>query len=209
MRLCSWRPVHAVPDSTPRPPAYSPTPAPARIALRDPPHVHLAYPPYSPTRCPTPLPTRAQVFTFTVDMAKGAGLGLSNNLVVTRVVAGSPAIEQGLAVGCRILAVGLRRVETLAEFKEAFTACRARGDPDCVIQFRRPNEAEATAMAVEAERLRREEAARLVAQQEAESAAAAAAQEAERCELEAQRTAREAAAEAEAVIGFSHTACCF
>ena len=78
-----------------------------------------------------------------MDLSKGAGLGLSHVLVVTRVVAASPAFLQGLKVGCRVLAVAGERVETLKEFKDAFTRCRDRGDLECTIDYRKPTDAEA------------------------------------------------------------------
>jgi len=107
------------------------------------------------------------VFSLAADPRQALGLSLSSGLAVTTVVGGSPSAAGGVTVGCRVLAVEGRKVDSVEGFKQALAAWRpapveegsggaagggARGGGGapaslCTIHFRRPTPAEAEAAA--------------------------------------------------------------
>ena len=78
------------------------------------------------------------VSQFSVDLTRGAGLGLSHELLVTKVVPGGQAHLQGLTVRCKVVAVSDVAVSSLPAFKAALQQCRDRGDKLSTIDFEHP-----------------------------------------------------------------------
>jgi len=89
---------------------------------------------------PASLATMASVGTFMVDLSAGAGIGVSPQMMVTRVVAGSTAQKQGVIIGCVVTHLANQHVNDLAAFKTELQKSRAEGKKECIVTFTRPSD---------------------------------------------------------------------